>query len=1281
MRKHTSLSRKIMIFAVVIGLMMSFSARSYAFFGLFGFGIPVIEPASTASQLGKTISVAATQYISLLNKLRQVYDNKVTAKLTKYLTKFENKLGEHKQLPGTKFVQEPKTLEEELGVDDLNHDEAAVKRAIYRLFLEYPSDDIILQMNYRNEAREFYDDTVLDVYSGSRELSKYLTNDVSAKFANLHQNFQRGEAGAQKADDMNATLYNNYIATHMTMDSIVAVVQEATAMKAQLEAAKAIRDTLQPLIYENSKQCPKTDTYNGDVQGATVSFNLPVSGSVSGGYDMAFAQITTPSERGETYNPDEDMFKREDYQDRDSTGSVEFELGVDPRIEYPLYNNRYQINELDKLEPIYDNIKKAMIAHNLIKKLRSAKESFDRYNDIVRLHERSKVQLAMSDQCGVNLLANVYINPGLVWCGSTNCQYIDDFGTRKGITAWALEALDTARAAHVKSIPDSAWHIPTPKATPVPNPVTLETEPLFIDSQKPEEANIESQLDTVGGEEMSDEGRKAELVPWQVGAVGMEAIANNLEGWGATWDNFRVWNDSRSFYTQLVMFKYENFYTRVRADTAEYIIQEGMKGWNIANRNNAQKQVKEEAEAARQAAKAAAESARSAAYAAAAEARENGESYDLSGALSSIETNLNNTLDAIEEDLQKKLESIQQEFQINESYIPQFSPIITDIAERGDIVDDSAAGTAAAAGEAAKAGLYYRSNPLGALYQQGLGVYSTADSYLYNRIESAKKEMCPHGEDLYLGKITAGGVHGSMVSDLIAYFIPIIDNYGVVVYKVYPYRDYLSSHDTSQETEEYFIGSMAKLRDLKAPKEPPETTYAPVREIFHYDNIDWDNSKPLSKEKFLNHGGKIPGIWKVLLSPENPFVEHDFDLEGILDGKYLHKQAYYVLEVHQGHWCPTLKLPDDAKLAERYLTLTRGGITPCIMHDVETNEIDGPSMSYFTTPELLGVDVIEINQSPYTYMPKDIINGTLSVNGRGVNPCVGMTRRKNISAFDFMQSRDVFYHQRAGAKFGLNFADIPSTYGRSELGVFLYAIKDNIYFRDDFVNLFEHINAIEAEYHGGRDIGKDRDMSDGQKNEEYALYMTPFINNQIGGYLLSADEERQYRKAREDMEKEIEQLRKDLIEEFARLGLEAPADLDLHREKDYDDCTNILESYKGSRLEDIDTGIKNTDVTDNEVLKNRIDHFQENLDALVQDEDEMVGMGENAKGGPELAEEIATEKANLEAKKPYKEDERDAVDKALEEMSAPYCTNINDGSYSKVCPASQNLTALDLRGK
>ena len=47
----------------------------------------------------------------------------------------------------------------------------------------------------------------------------------------------------------------------------------------------------------------------------------------------------------------------------------------------------------------------------------------------------------------------------------------------------------------------------------------------------------------------------------------------------------------------------------------------------------------------------------------------------------------------------------------------------------------------------------------------------------------------------------------------------------------------------------------------------------------------------------------------------------------------------------------------------------------------------------------------------------------------------------------------------------------------------------------------------------------------------------------------------------------------------------------------------------------------------------------------------------------------------------FKDDEKDAVDKALEEMSAPFCANINDGSYAKTCPLNQNLTAIDERNK
>jgi len=1240
--------------AIIVSIMLTFSSPCQAgllggLFSLFGGIIPVIEPASTASELGKNISVALTELKAAYNRGKQELSNAFTAAKTNFITKYLNKLDGFTNLMGSKYMTEATTLEEMLGIEDLNHDEAGVKRAIYRLFLEYPSKDILVQLAYREKAKEFYDDSVIDIYSGSRELGRYLENDVANKFADLREKMKKGQDGAQVSDNMNATLYNNYVAAHMTMDSIIAVVHEATSLKAQLEAARAIRDKIEPLVYS----------------GGGLSFNTPANGRVGDSYDMAFAQVSEDS-----YS-EEDIYTREDYEDRDSTGEVSFGMGTNPMIINPLYENRKKIDELDKLEPIYENVKKAFVAHNLINRLYNSKENFERYQELIKLHERSKVQLSMSDQCAVNLLSNVFIDAGKVWCGYSNCANINDYATRKGIGAWGLKEYDIAQAAQVKSIPEDSWNVPTP-ATPAPaeEDFTLDTPTNPVDSVKVEEKNINANIDEHDGDEWNDEGRKTELLPWQIGAIGMESLASNPSAWGQTRDNFRVWNDTRSFYTQFVMFKYENFYTRIRADVAEDTIQQALKGWNIANRNNAQKQVKAEAEAKKKIAQANAEKDKAQAHAKAALAKAKKEEYNLSGELAKIDRELNQRIKEIEDELNKKLDAIEKEYGINERYIPKFVPIVTDITERGDIVKE-AFDMVISAGEAAKNTLFYRSNPLAALYKQAKSVYKTSDDYLLDSVEGAKSSMCPKGEDIYRGN-KAQLIHQNLVNSLKAYFIPIIDNYGQTVYKVIPYKEYLGSKDTSPETEEYFVGSMAKDRDLKGPKNPPAMVYAPFREIFHYDDVDWNNSKPLTKKKFLNYGGKIPEIWKVLLSDKNPFIEHTFDLVGILEGDYLHKKAFYKLEKHQGHWCPKLQVQKPKPA--RFLTLTRGGIMPCIIHNVKTNKVEGPDMSYFTTPEMIGADVIKIREKAYVYMPNNIINQKLSINGLGTNPCVGITHSGNNFIFD----KDL-YHQKADAKFSIKLDDIPDTYGRSELGVFIEAKGNGIAFREDFEDLFQQIEEIESEYGDGRNINVDRNLSDGQKIKEYTLYMTPFYNNMLGTNIMVADKEREYRKAREKMAEEIQKLQEELRTSFALLGLEAPADIDLSRPVDYSDSIDTLEIYKAARLKDIETGIKNTDVSGNHVLQTRIDRFQANLNALHQDKDEMVELGENSEGGPELAEAIEREKADRNAKQPYKKDEVDSYKEALEDMSAPYCPNINDGSYQRGCPIEQNLRAIDRR--
>lgn len=1277
--------------AIFLSIMLTFSSPCQAgllggLFSLFGGIIPVIEPASTASELGKVIAVTATNIKSAINEAEQILANSYTSRYFSFATRFLNKISGFTNLMGTKYMMPAASLEQELNVEDLNHNEAGVKRAIYRLFLEYPSDDILIQLAYRKKAHEFYDDTIVDIYSGSRELGRYLETDVANKFADLHEKLKKGEDGAQESDNMNAALYNNYIAAHMTMDSIIAVVHEATALKAQLRAARAIRDRIEPLVYNGGRGCIKKDSIGDFVpQKKPLSFNKPATGRVGDSYDMAFAQVDTSS------SSKNDIYKQESYQDRDTSGQVSFGQAIDPMIINPLYENSEKIDELEKLEPIYDNLLNAFIAHNLINRLYTTKENFDRYHEIVKLHEYSKVQLSMSDQCAVNLLSNVFIDAGKVWCGYSNCANINDYATRSGISAWGLNAYDTAQAAQVKSYSDDQWYIPQP-VSPAPSEeeFTLDTPTNPVDSIKVEEANVTANIDKIESNDLDDEGRMTELLPWQIGAVGMESISSNPSAWGNVRDNFRVWNDTRSFYTQFVMFKYENFYTRIRADVTEYTIQEALKGWNIANRNNAKKKVKEDAENKKKTAQAVAATARSSAHAAAALAAKEEKEYDLSGALAAIDANLATRLKEIEEDLNKKIDSIESEYGINNNYIPKFTPIKTDIAERGDIVQE-AFDAVISAGEAAKKALYYQSNPLGALYQQAKEVFNTSDLYLFNRIESAKTSMCPKGESIYLyGTNKVQTIHADLVNSLATYLVPIIDNYGQTVYKVIPYKEYLASKDTTPETEEYFVGSMAKDRDLKAPKLPPEMTYAPFREIFHYDNVDWDNSKPINKKNFLNHGGKIPEIWKVLLSDKNPFVEHKFDLAGILDGDYLHKKAHYKLRKHQGHWCPELQIQENKPA--RLLTLTRGGLTPCTVHNVKTKDVDGPDMSYFTSTELTGLDVTRIMyidvsdkhkvvkkafeklSRPYAYMPLSIINETLSSNGLGVNPCVGVT----YDAKDFLLDKTL-YHQKADADFTFDTRDIPDSHGRSELGVFVEAKGNEIIFREDFEYIFKAIESIEEEYNNGRDINEDRKLSDAQKIVEYSLYMTPFYNNMLGTNIMVAETERDYRETREKMEQEIVQLRQDLLDDFAAIGLEAPADLDLSNGDDYSDVVEMLEVYKSARINDIENGIKNTNVTDNHVLQTRLDNFKANLAALKQDKDEMVELGESSAGGAELAEEIEREKADRKAKQPYKEDEQDSYQEALDEMSAPYCPNINDGSYQRGCPKEQNLTAKDER--
>ena len=84
----------------------------------------------------------------------------------------------------------------------------------------------------------------------------------------------------------------------------------------------------------------------------------------------------------------------------------------------------------------------------------------------------------------------------------------------------------------------------------------------------------------------------------------------------------------------------------------------------------------------------------------------------------------------------------------------------------------------------------------------------------------------------------------------------------------------------------FFVGASPKKEDFQAPKSMSASYTAPLREVVHFDNVDFESviksdSWYTTRQDFLNYGQDIPQIWKTILTPGG-FVERDVDIAEIL---------------------------------------------------------------------------------------------------------------------------------------------------------------------------------------------------------------------------------------------------------------------------------------------------------------------------------------------------------------------------------------------------------------
>lgn len=192
----------------------------------------LFDPGSMVTQVPNTIKSFANKVTTFANKII-----KATLQAYKSIQDFFKNLFSKKstEIPGTKQIVTSKVADIE--------DEASVRAAFSTLFFQYPSEDSGEQRLYEKEGEEFYEDTVIEVFTAVRELEKQL-DKIDIKIATAETEYT-------KADSLNEGINNRY-KIYTTTDQILTTIQELVAMKSQLVAAKAVLGEVKPL-YKGSK--------------------------------------------------------------------------------------------------------------------------------------------------------------------------------------------------------------------------------------------------------------------------------------------------------------------------------------------------------------------------------------------------------------------------------------------------------------------------------------------------------------------------------------------------------------------------------------------------------------------------------------------------------------------------------------------------------------------------------------------------------------------------------------------------------------------------------------------------------------------------------------------------------------------------------------------------------------------------------------------------------------------------------------------------------------------
>ena len=164
-----------------------------------------------------------------------------------------------------------------------------------------------------------------------------------------------------------------------------------------------------------------------------------------------------------------------------------------------------------------------------------------------------------------------------------------------------------------------------------------------------------------------------------------------------------------------------------------------------------------------------------------------------------------------------------------------------------------------------------------------------------------------------------------------------------------------------------------------------------------------------------------------------------------------------------------------------------------------------------------------------------------------------------------------------------------------------------------------------------------------------------YARNQIGDFLTFMDLESEMRQNKDELEKQVTEIKEELKEELSKAGFTPTEEFDLSKEADYTQARNKLDELKEQWLQDAEADLNKVKTPENSVVKNKLNTLKNMIKVLRMDDKELMNVSEATQADEAFAEELKSEEVNQSAAEKYITEADKEFEKRMNSLPTPYC--------------------------